>query len=116
MGCRIYITHATIVDMSIPPPPPPCTHTHPTHTTHTQGGYQRGAYNITPDGEAADREEREEILHHEDTDQPTEKETKDDEPEVGGGEGGMCGGWGQAVGRWRGQGPIGRGHGGRGGG
>jgi len=46
-----------------------------------KGGYQRGAYNITPDGEAADREEREEILHHEDTDQPTEKETKDDEPE-----------------------------------
>ena len=61
-------------------------HTPPPLHTHIQAGYQHGAYNVTTDGEAADREEREEIMHHDDADLPVEKETQE-EPEVGGGEG-----------------------------
>ena len=46
---------------------------------------------MNTNGDPADREERQEILHHDDTDQPTEKDGK--EGKQGSEEGGVrCGG------------------------
>ena len=58
-------------------------------------------HSVNTNGDAADREERQEILHHDDTDQPTEKEGKEGSEEGGVCCGGRGGGerWGE--GRWR---------------
>ena len=47
-----------------------------------KSGYHR-VHSVNTNGDAADREERQEILHHDDTDQPTEKEAKEGSEEGG---------------------------------